>query len=170
MPDSALVEREQATERLRAEVHALERRLKAVDSYRKELEVSSVSSARQRNAMTMVRELRQLGFAVEASSERGVIRLGLKTPVRMEGKNLDGRTVARLARAASLLREFLPNHELSIESNDMGRAVAAVRALNESAGVPGLRLRAMTGTEGTLMVEVRPTQVEALQEVLATAD
>jgi hypothetical protein len=170
MPDSVLVQREEATDRLRAEAFALQRRLASVESYRKELEVSGASSARQRNAMTMVRELRQLGFSVEASTERGVIRLGLTSPVKMHGEKLDARTISRLSRAASLLREFLPNHELSIESNDLGRAVAAVRALNETAGVPGLRLRAMTGSEGALMVEVRPTQVEALQEVLATAD
>jgi len=170
MPDAVLIEREEATQRLRAEAGALHRRLRKVETYRKELEVSSASSARQRNAMTMVRELRHLGFSVESSSERGVIRLGMRGPISMKGEKLDAKTVSRLARAASLLREFLPNHELSVESNDLRRAVAAVRALNESAGVPGLRLRAMTGRDGVLMVEVRPTQVEALQEVLATAD
>ena len=78
---------------------------------------------------------------------------------------------SRLARAATLLRERLPGHELSVESADLARAIAAVRVLHEDAGIPGPRLRASTGAVPDVVLEVRPTRAETLQEVIAaTAD
>ncbi len=97
-----------------------------------------------------------------------MLRASLAVPASVRGEpSLPPGVAAKLARAAALLREHLPDHELSIESSDLAQAVGAVRMLNEKAGVPGLRLRAVTGRTPALLVEVRPTQIEALQEVLA---
>jgi hypothetical protein len=168
MPDSMLAEREEATGRLRAQADQLAWRVSKFDAYRRELELAVNTGSGARNAAALIRELRREGFSVQKSDDGGVIKLGLIAPVMAGGEKLDAGTLTRLSRAAALLREYLPNHELSIESNDIQRAVATVRALNERAGVPGLRLRAVTGGRaGALLVEIRPTQIEALQEVLA---
>ena len=170
MPDAVLTEREEATERLRARARELGSKVARMESTRDRLAAVVRSGKTLRNGLSLVEGLRRCGFRVE-SSELGVLRLTLDTQVSGADGKLHAFATARLGRAASLLRRHLPDHELSVTSNQLGRAVSAVRALNEKAGVPGLRLRATTGGSQPLMVEVRPTQIEALQEVLAaTAD
>jgi hypothetical protein len=166
MPDAELVKREEATSRLRAEARELGRKVARVEHYKHGLETDIATDAPARNATTLMRELSSVGFSVR-KGRGGVIRLTLPAIYGTTDGTLDAVTASRLSRGAALLREYLPNHELSIQSHDLGRAVAAVRVLNEQAGVPGLRLRAATGRTGALLVEVRPTQIEALQEVLA---
>ena len=109
------------------------------------------------------------GFEIVAGEGEGTLRLLLdRSPSPLgNGNELDAVTVSRLAHVAEVLRRRLPDHELSIESRDIARAVGAVRALHERAGVPGSSLRAAICPISGLVVEVRPTRIESLQEVIA---
>jgi hypothetical protein len=165
MPDSVLAEREAATDVLRARARELQRDVGRLRAYQGELITTIRTGSSPRNGRSLLEGLRASGFVVR--SGHGVFRLAFSPTPAAADRPLDPTAALRLSKAAALLREHLPNHEISIESRDLNEAVAAVRFLNEKAGVPGLRLRAVTGGMRALMVEVRPTQIEALQEVLA---
>lgn len=165
--DSVLAEREATTERLRAEMRQLELEVCKLEARRARLEAAAKEY--RPSAIDLANALRDCGFTI-ADRAPGVLRLSLVAPpLNVQGK-LDALASARLARMATLIREWLPDHEISIESPDMARAIAAVRVLNEQAGVPGSRLRAVSGPGGgSLLVEIRPAQAEALQEMLAAS-
>jgi hypothetical protein len=163
MPDRELAIRERTTQRLRAEVRAKVRDVAHCHDYRKRLLVAIQANTTIEDRTSLADELCASGFEI-LEGEEGTLRL-LLDPSASRGP--DAVTVSRLARVAGILRRRLPDHELSVESGDITKAVRAVRALNEKAGVPGSALRAAIGRTPGLVVEVRPTRMESLQEVLA---
>ena len=165
MPDSLLAAREEACAWLRAEVRTRERDVAHLEAYRNGLSERVRAGSTLREGELLLKELRGCGFTVVAGGS-GTLRLALPAGPAGRRKELDALAASRLARAANVLARRLPDHELSVESADLARAVAAVRILHEQAGVPGPRLRAAVGGPG-LLVEVRPTRIEALWEVLA---
>jgi len=165
--DAVLAEREAATERLRAEARGLELEVRHLEASNSRLKAAIRENSGARDAASLARALRECGFVMEKRGP-GALRLVLSAPPSGPRGELGPVESSRLARAAVLVREWLPDHEITVESPDMARAVAAVRVLNEQAGVPGSRLRASTGPGAwDLVVEVRPTQLEALQQMLA---
>lgn len=163
MPDSVLALREHTTKRLRAEARAKARDVADYLDYRERLLLAIQAGTTTARRVSLADELRGCGFSM-VPGEAGTLRLLLDSSPADE---LDAVTISRLARVAEVLRRRLPDHELSVESRDMAKAVRAVRALNERAGVPGSGLRAAVGLTSGLVVEVRPTRMESLQEVLA---
>lgn len=163
MPDSELAVRERTTQRLRAEARAKVRDVAHYDDYRERLLVAIQANTTIEDRTSLADELCACGFDI-LESEEGTLRLLMDSSASPE---LDAVTISRLARVAGVLRRRLPDHELSVESGDITKAVRAVRALNEKAGVPGSALRAAIGPTSGLVVEVRPTRMESLQEVLA---
>ena len=166
MPDSELIVREQTTKRLWAEARARARDHAPANSYRGELLLAIQGGTTVGEQASLADELRGCGFRIVASEE-GTLRLLLESSPTLPGRELDPVTLSRLARVAALLRRRLPDHELSVESRSIAKAVGAVRALHERVGVPGSCLRAVIGSSSGLVVEVRPTRMASLQEVLA---
>lgn len=170
MPDSILAEREETAARLRAESRSVREHVARLADRKVRLEALIRSGKTLGGAAGLLDDLRTCGFALE-NGPVGTMRLRLSGPIADGPGRLRPLAASRLARAATLLSERLPGHELSVESADLARAVAAVRVLHEDAGVPGPRLRASTGAGPDVVLEVRPTRAETLQEVIAaTAD
>ena len=161
MPDSELAAREHTTKRLRAESRSRLRDLERIEAYRDRLARAVRAGATVGERTSLADELRRCGLSV-VPGEKGTLRL---LP-----SETDALALSRLERAARVLRRRLPDHELSVESRDIERAVRAVRVLHERAGVPGESLRACFAKDTPgLVVEVRPTRMESLEEVLAAA-
>jgi hypothetical protein len=169
-PDSALRDREETTGRLRAELRDARRRAARAEGRLAALR-EAVRSGRTPGAVGLIEDLRRSGFSLEKGAEPGTLRLRLAADLAGGGAGPEGGlgtlAASRLVRAATVLRERLPDHELSVEARDFGRAVAAVRILHEEAGVPGGHLRAVAGAGAGVALEVRPTRIETLHEVLA---
>ncbi len=177
MPDSVLTEREETVARLRAEARTIAARVAGLEGYETRLRAAIRSGKAIGGAEALLRDLGRLGLAVEKGSA-GKLRLSLGREFLKDlgegGGELGPVAASRLAQAAALLRARLPDHELSVEATHLGHAVAAVRILHEQARVPGTRLRAClltdtarAGGSERLVVEVRPTRIETLREVLA---
>jgi hypothetical protein len=170
-PDSALRDREETTGRLRAELRDAQRRAARAEGRLAALREAVRSGRALGGAGGLLEDIRRSGFSLEKGTEPGTLRLRLTADLAGGGADPEGGlgvlAASRLVRAATVLRERLPDHEISVEARELADAVAAVRVLHEEAGVPGARLRAVAGSGSGVALEVRPTRIETLHEVLA---
>jgi len=172
MPDAELAQREAATQRLRGEARLLERHVAQMERHRDKLEGYIAAGRSMEGAVGLIQELKDCGLAVR-KGEGGTLRLflaselGTRVPLDWKPEPLSELDASRLAHAGTVIRQWLPEHAVTVQARDFARAVETVRIMNEQSGVIGARLSAVTGQSARLMVEVRPAGTETLQEALA---